>query len=64
MPVVNIQMFEGRTVEQKRKLVADVTQTICDSLGVTPDRVRIMITDMPRENVAVAGVLNIDTVKK
>ena len=64
MPVVNIQMFEGRTVEQKRKLVADVTRAICDSLDVTSDRVRIMITDMPRENVAVAGVLNIDTIKK
>lgn len=64
MPVVNVQMFEGRSVEQKRKFVADVTRTICDSLRVAPESVRIMITDMPRENVAVGGVLSIDKTGK
>lgn len=64
MPVVNIQIFQGRSVEQKRSLVAEVTEAICRSLSVSPDVVRILITDMPRENMGVAGVLNIDTVKK
>jgi len=47
-------------VDQKRKLVAEVTDAICRALDVGPEVVRIMINDMPRENMAVAGVLNID----
>lgn len=63
MPIVNISMYEGRTVDQKRKLATEVTDAICSSLGVAPQTVRIMIHDMPRENMAVAGVLNIDEKK-
>jgi len=60
MPIVNIYMYEGRPVDQKRKLVAEVTDAICRALDVGPEVVRIMINDMPRENMAVAGELNID----
>jgi len=60
MPIVNIYMYKGRHVDQKRKLVAEVTDAICRALDVGPEVVRIMINDMPRENMAVAGVLNID----
>ena len=60
MPIVNIYMYEGRPVDQKRKRVAEVTDASCRALDVGPEVVRIMINDMPRENMAVAGVLNID----
>lgn len=63
MPIVNISMYEGRTVEQKRKLATEVTDAICKALGVGPQTVRILMHDMPRENMAVAGVLNIDEKK-
>lgn len=60
MPIVQIELLEGRTVEQKRQLVAKVTDAISESLGVSPDAVRIILRDMPRENFAHAGKLYAD----
>ena len=30
MPTFHIEMFEGRSVEQKRKLVEEVTRVTCE----------------------------------
>jgi len=52
MPIVEIHLLEGRNVEQKRKLVKEVTDAICRSVDVKPDAVRIIIDDMPLTNFA------------
>lgn len=33
IPVVHVYMFEGRTAEQKRKIVAGITQAMVDGAG-------------------------------
>lgn len=60
MPVVNIKLVAGRTVEQKRALVKDVTDAIVKSIGVPEAAVWISIEDMPAENFAQGGVLRCD----
>lgn len=60
MPIIEIKLIEGRTVEQKRKIVKAVTDAICESTGVTPDRVRIHLCEMKKENFAKGGVLTSD----
>ena len=60
MPTIMVNMFEGRTLEQKRKLVAAMTEAVVESLGVKPESVRIFLKEMARENHAVAGVLTSD----
>ncbi len=60
MPIVQIELLEGRTVEQKRTLVEKVTQAIIDSLGASPESISIILRDMPKENYAKAGQLAID----
>jgi 4-oxalocrotonate tautomerase len=50
-------MFEGRTVEQKRKFVAEVTRVTCETLGCSPGSVDIIITDVKKEDWATAGKL-------
>lgn len=57
MPIIHVNMFEGRTVDQKRKMVVAMTDAVVKSLDVKPDAVRIIIHDLPRHNIAVAGVL-------
>lgn len=57
MPTFNIQMFEGRTIEQKRKLVEAVTRVTCETLGCGADSVDIVITDVKKENWATGGTL-------
>jgi 4-oxalocrotonate tautomerase len=57
MPTINVQMFEGRTVEQKRAFVQAVTEATCKSLGCKPEAVDIIIQDVKKEDWATAGKL-------
>lgn len=56
MPILEIHLLEGRSVEKKRKAVAAVTAALVESLEVKADTVRILITEHPIEHFAVAGV--------
>lgn len=60
MPIIHVHMFEGRTIEQKRRLVEKMTDAVVTSLDVKPEDVKIILQDMPRHNVATAGVLASD----
>ena len=61
MPTIQIGMYPGRTLDQKRDLVRGVTQAVCDALGVDPDAVRITIIENELQNVARGGVLRSDS---
>ena len=60
MPIVQIELLEGRTVAQKRSLVEKVTEAIMESIGAPAEKVTIIIRDMPKENYAKAGKLASD----
>ncbi|NDH61875.1 MAG: 4-oxalocrotonate tautomerase [Alphaproteobacteria bacterium] len=60
MPMINVQMFEGRTIEQRRALAKELTEGTCRALGCTPDAVQIVLTDIKKENWAEAGKLFCD----
>jgi len=57
MPTYHVEMMEGRTVEQKRKLVEEITRVSVEVLGGSPESVDILITDVKRENWATGGKL-------
>ena len=57
MPTYHVEMMEGRTVEQKKKLVEAITRVSVDILGGAADSVDIIITDIKRENWATGGKL-------
>ncbi len=56
MPVIIINMLEGRSAEKKRKLLRKVTDAVVEALEVEPESVRIIINEIPKENFAVAGL--------
>ena len=60
MPIIQILLLEGSTIDEKRKLVKSLTAAVVDSLGVQPDSVRIAITEIPKHNYAKAGILRSD----
>ncbi len=60
MPMIDVKLLEGRSVDQKRKLVAGITDVVVQSLGVAPETVRITLIEMARDNFAVAGILEMD----
>lgn len=57
MPIIHVNMYEGRSLEQKKKLVVAMTDAVVKSLDVKPEAVRIILHDIPKHNIAVAGVL-------
>ncbi len=56
MPVVIVEMWEGRTIEQKKQLAEGITSVIT-RMGVPPEAVNIIIKDNPRHNWATGGKL-------
>jgi 4-oxalocrotonate tautomerase len=61
MPTIHVEMFEGRTLDQRRKLVKEITDGTCRALGCPADAVQIILTDIKKENWAEAGKLFSDT---
>lgn len=57
MPVVIIEMWEGRTVEQKKRLVEGITSAFAE-IGTRPEVLQIIIKDNPKHNWAVGGKLS------
>jgi len=60
MPVVVVHMFEGRTVEQKRKLTRAITDAMIEHAGAKPDALHVAIQEYTKENWARSGVLGCD----
>ena len=60
MPLVTIKAIGGRTIEQKRGLVRDVTEAIVRNFDTKPETVTIDIVEISRENLAKAGKLFVD----
>ncbi len=56
MPVVIVEMWEGRTVEQKKQLVEGIT-SVMTNIGIPPQAVHIIIKDNPKHNWATGGKL-------
>ena len=55
MPVIIVEMYTGRTAEQKAALAKKLTEGTIEVLGVRPDQVRVIIHDVPKEDYAVGG---------
>lgn len=56
MPIVTIKMLEGRTDEQKRALVAEVTEAVSKTVNAPAENVSIIIEEMSKSHYATAGV--------
>lgn len=60
MPVIQITMTQGRTVEQKRQLVSGLTKETARILDVREETIRVLIYEVSKENWGNAGVLGLD----
>ena len=57
MPIVQISVWKGVTVENKKKVVEGVTEVFKD-LGVPKEAVEIVIYEAPKSNWATGGQLH------
>jgi len=57
MPIINIQIMQGHTAAQKTALLKNMTQAVVESISAPLASVRVVIQEVPHENVIVAGEL-------
>jgi 4-oxalocrotonate tautomerase len=60
VPLIVVKMLEGRSVEQKRRLVREMTTVVSKYTGAPEEQVDVIIEDYPKENWAKGGVLFYD----
>ncbi|WP_461214294.1 2-hydroxymuconate tautomerase [Lacticaseibacillus sp. GG6-2] len=60
MPLVHIDLIEGRSREQLRAMVADVTEAIAKNTGAPKEHIHVVLNEMQKEHYAVGGVLKAD----
>ena len=60
MPIISIRLAKGRNIEQKRKLVAEVTRAVSETLDLPPEIISIQLHEFERENWATGGELHVD----
>jgi 4-oxalocrotonate tautomerase len=57
MPEVVVYILEGRSLEQKRGLVKDITAAVVKNAGTTADSVTVSLVETPKASKAKGGVL-------
>lgn len=55
MPIVRIELLQGRTPAMKDELITRVTEAVVTTLGVDPVQVRVILFEVPPEHWAVGG---------
>lgn len=60
MPMIRVEMFPGRTTEQKRAFAKAVTDAFAQTCGGNAQSVQIVFQDVSRDDWATAGKLASD----
>lgn len=56
MPLCEITLIEGRTAEQKRDLMKNVTEAIHTSIDAPKEAIRVVLREVPAAHWAVGGI--------
>ncbi|MEZ0301004.1 MAG: tautomerase family protein [Hyphomicrobiaceae bacterium] len=57
MPEVYVHAVEGRTLDQKRMLVKEITDAVVKNFNVKPEAVLVQIVESSKESKAKGGFL-------
>jgi 4-oxalocrotonate tautomerase len=63
MPTIRVELFEGRSPQQKAALARELTEACVRVLGGNPGSVDILFYDIQKNDWATGGVLWSDTGK-
>ena len=60
MPVIRVEMLSGRTREQKRALIKELTDGFIKTCGGKPESVQIVLIDVDKTDWGSAGLAMAD----
>ncbi|AWB10597.1 4-oxalocrotonate tautomerase [Thermodesulfobium acidiphilum] len=55
MPIITIELLEGRSEVQKKQIAKEITETLVKNANVKPEAVTILFHDLKPENIAKGG---------
>ncbi len=55
MPIVQVNMLEGRSDEQKEALIHEITEAMVRAIGAPRESVRVMIHELPKQHFGIGG---------
>ncbi|KRG10102.1 2-hydroxymuconate tautomerase [Staphylococcus sp. NAM3COL9] len=60
MPIVNVKLLEGRSDDQLKDLVSEVTKAVEKTTGADKEAIKVVIEEMKASHYGVAGVRKSD----
>ncbi|TSI08713.1 4-oxalocrotonate tautomerase [Lysinibacillus sp. BW-2-10] len=55
MPIIQIQILEGRSEETVEVLIENVTNSVSETLNTPTDNIRVIVTEVPNTHWGRAG---------
>jgi 4-oxalocrotonate tautomerase len=55
MPIIHVHLMEGRTGEQKARLIAALTDAAIESVGAPRESVRVLLLEVPKTHFGIGG---------
>jgi 4-oxalocrotonate tautomerase len=56
MPIIQVQILEGRSDEQIKAFISSLTESTVKTLGVKAEQVRVIVSDVPKKRWGVGGI--------
>ncbi len=55
MPMVRIEMWEGRSDEVKEELIRNVSKVVAETVGAPIEHVQVVIQEVPKKHWGIGG---------
>ncbi|MFG6150270.1 4-oxalocrotonate tautomerase [Halobacillus sp. B23F22_1] len=55
MPIINVQIMEGRDPDKINTLMKNVTDAVSESLGAPKENIRVLVNEVPKTHWSIGG---------
>ncbi len=55
MPIIHVNILEGRPREKIEQVITDITETVSKTLDAPKESVRVLVTELPKTHWGIAG---------
>ncbi|WP_338054507.1 4-oxalocrotonate tautomerase [Thalassobacillus pellis] len=55
LPIINVQMMEGRDPDKIETLMKNLTETVSETLGAPKENVRVLVNEVPKTHWSIGG---------
>ncbi|MGG0719469.1 4-oxalocrotonate tautomerase [Robertmurraya massiliosenegalensis] len=55
MPIINVQLIEGREEKKIAEVIQNITHTVSETLDAPKETIRVIVTEVPKTHWGKAG---------